>query len=303
MKTDFAKHTTINNTSFEKLSLGTAALGGVWGPVSKAASIETLLYALENGIQSFDSAPAYGDAEEILGAALRQWKGPKPFISTKAGRLKSFDAGISAYDFSPDGIQRSVENSLKILGIEALDVLFLHDPSYVKKHEWKHAVNTLHDLKAQGLTKAIGLGGNIETDLYSIVSDMQVDVFMGYNRFNVVCQDALQNEYIFFQQQKTQLWQASPLYNGLLGSKFELYKKERMPWIPKEHLEKAIALSKYCDKNNFTLPELSIRFMHSNSSVSKVVMGASNVEELSTTLAYWNKGPLPQKAINFINAV
>src|SRR5437870_5406146 len=98
--------------SLERCILGTAGLGGVWGPVNPLESVRTLLFALEIGINAIDTAPAYGDAEKYVGEALRNWGGIAPQISTKVGRLKSYDASEGKYDYSDDGIWRSLEQSL-----------------------------------------------------------------------------------------------------------------------------------------------------------------------------------------------
>src|SRR5438128_357161 len=101
----------------ERAVLGTAGLGGVWGKVHPTESVDTLLQALESGVNAIDTAPAYGDAETYLGKALHEWHGPKPQISSKVGRLKSFAADEGRYDFSEQGMQRSIEQSLETIGI------------------------------------------------------------------------------------------------------------------------------------------------------------------------------------------
>ena len=75
--------------SLDRCVLGTAALGGVWGPVNKKESVATLLMALDAGITAIDTAPAYGDAEQFIGEALRSWKGSLPAITTKVDKLFS----------------------------------------------------------------------------------------------------------------------------------------------------------------------------------------------------------------------
>ena len=93
----------------ERCVLGTVGLGGIWGKVSPEESVNTLLKALENGIQAIDTAPAYGDAETYVGKALRLWPGENPQISSKVGRLKGYAADEGNYDFSNAVMQKSVE--------------------------------------------------------------------------------------------------------------------------------------------------------------------------------------------------
>src|SRR5688572_13922057 len=89
--------------------LGTAGLGGVWGRVDPEESVRTILTSLECGISAIDTAPAYGNAEEFIGKALQQWRGPQPAVSTKVGRLKTFAADDGRYDYSVKGMQSSLE--------------------------------------------------------------------------------------------------------------------------------------------------------------------------------------------------
>ena len=270
--------------SRNKIVLGTAGLAGIWGPVNFAESEQTIHYALEQGIYHFDTSPAYADAESILGKALYTWKGIKPFISTKAGKLKADNPDADTYDFSPAGLIRSVSESLETLKISCIDVLFLHDPTGLKPDEIQAAIDTLIEIKAKGWAKAIGIGGNYGADFTSYVSSKYFDHFMGYNRFNILNQDALTNEYLTLQNQQINIWQASPLYMGLLGSKLETYIKEHPSWIPQTHIQRAIELNEYCKKTTVSISALALHFVYDNPLIYKMVLGASNFSELKQSL-------------------
>jgi D-threo-aldose 1-dehydrogenase len=270
--------------SRDKIVLGTAGLAGIWGPVNFTESEQTIHYALEQGIYHFDTSPAYADAESILGKALYTWKGKTPFISTKAGKLKADNPDADTYDFSPAGLIRSVSESLETLKISCIDVLFLHDPTGLKPDEIQAAIDTLIEIKAKGWAKAIGIGGNYGADFTSYVSSKYFDHFMGYNRFNILNQDALTNEYLTLQNQQINIWQASPLYMGLLGSKLETYIKEHPSWIPQTHIQRAIELNEYCKKTTVSISALALHFVYDNPLIYKMVLGASNFSELKQSL-------------------
>ena len=270
--------------SRNKIVLGTAGLAGIWGPVNFAESEQTIHYALEQGIYHFDTSPAYADAESILGKALYTWKGIKPFISTKAGKLKADNPDADTYDFSPAGLIRSVSESLETLKVGCIDVLFLHDPTGLKSHEIQAAIDTLIEIKAKGWAKAIGIGGNYGADFTSYVSSKYFDHFMGYNRFNILNQEALTNEYLTLQNQQINIWQASPLYMGLLGSKLETYIKEHPSWIPQTHIQRAIELNEYCNRTTVSISALALHFVYDNPLIYKMVLGASNFSELKQSL-------------------
>jgi D-threo-aldose 1-dehydrogenase len=270
--------------SRDKIVLGTAGLAGIWGPVNFTESEQTIHYALEQGIYHFDTSPAYADAESILGKALYTWKGKTPFISTKAGKLKADNPDADTYDFSPAGLIRSVSESLETLKISCIDVLFLHDPTGLKSHEIQAAIDTLIEIKAKGWAKAIGIGGNYGADFTTYVSSKYFDHFMGYNRFNILNQEALTNEYLTLQNQQINIWQASPLYMGLLGSKLETYIKEHPSWIPQAHIQRAIELNEYCKKTTVSISALALHFVYDNPLIYKMVLGASNFTELKQSL-------------------
>jgi len=278
----------MNLPSKNKIVLGTAGLAGIWGPVNFAESEQTIHYALEQGIYYFDTSPAYADAESILGKALYTWKGIKPFISTKAGKLKADNPDADTYDFSPAGLIRSVSESLETLKVSSIDVLFLHDPTGLKLHEIQAAIDTLLEIKSNGWAKAIGIGGNYGVDFNPYVSSKYFDHFMGYNRFNILNQEALTNEYLALQNQQINIWQASPLYMGLLGSKLETYIKEQPSWIPASDLQRAKELNAYCKKTSVSISAMALHFVYDNPLIHKMVLGASNFSELKQSLEWLN---------------
>ena len=278
--------------SRDKIVLGTAGLAGIWGPVNFTESEQTIHYALEQGIYHFDTSPAYADAESILGKALYTWKGKTPFISTKAGKLKADNPDADTYDFSPAGLIRSVSESLETLKISCIDVLFLHDPTGLKPDEIQAAIDTLLEIKSKGWAKQIGIGGNYGSDFTPYVSSKYFDHFMGYNRFNILNQEALTNEYLILQNQQINIWQASPLYMGLLGSKLATYVNESPSWIPKSHIQRAIEFNQYCNKTTVSISALALHFVYASPLIYKMVLGASNFSELKQSLDWLDDSSL-----------
>ena len=106
IKGDYKKSSFFNNQS--RLVVGCSGLGGVWRPIEEKDAVETLMYALENGVSVFDTAPSYNKSQQYLGKALKQWTGKKSFISTKVGRLKADKAEDCIVDYSPETMRKSV---------------------------------------------------------------------------------------------------------------------------------------------------------------------------------------------------
>ena len=123
------------------VGLGTAPLGGLYADVSPTDAAAAVAEAVEIGYRYFDTAPlyGYGAAERTLGRGL-QGREPGVVVSTKVGRIIDEDAsrptgdmfagstGAASWDFSADGVRRSLEASLDRLGRSYIDIVFIHDP-------------------------------------------------------------------------------------------------------------------------------------------------------------------------------
>lgn len=168
------------------LGLGASALGGVFGEVAEDDAIRTVHAALEAGITLFDVAPAYGAtrSERVLGRALAGVPRERYVLSTKVG--KSTDAaGRDHFDYSADAIRRSLDASLARLGVDAVDVLHLHDFDYLAGTLAASALTegfaTLQALKAEGRIRAVG-AGIYAMDLWKrVLTEVELDVILLHN--------------------------------------------------------------------------------------------------------------------------
>lgn len=288
------------NVERDRLVLGTAGLAGLWGKIDEDESVKTILYALEQGITHFDAAPAYADAERILARALREWKGPQPFVSTKAGKLKADHPDSISYDFSPAGIFKSAHESLQLFGRDQLDLLFLHDPPGMTAAEIPYAVEAMQILKRDGLVKNIGIGGNYGASFEPFVADNGFTHFMGFNRYNIINQSARDTEFVQLENAGIQVWQASPLYMGLLGNKLDQYAQREPEWIPATDLQQAIAMKKYCDASGLSLTGLALQYVFNSPCINKLVLGASKHSELEESIQFLESTSLRDEALKHL---
>lgn len=148
-----------------ELAFGGAPLGNLYAPLSEATADATVAAAWEHGIRSFDTAPLYGHglSERRLGRALHERPRGEYVLSTKVGRLLAPGAGGTdgfvipathhvVWDFSADGVRRSLEASLERLGLDRVDTVLIHDPD---RHYRGGMPEALWDeLRAQGLLRA-----------------------------------------------------------------------------------------------------------------------------------------------------
>ncbi|QYM78993.1 aldo/keto reductase [Horticoccus luteus] len=277
-----------------RLALGLAGLGGAWGAVDEGEARETLRAALAAGVTVFDVAPAYGRGEELLGAALATWRGQRPIISTKVGRIAASGALELAFDFSPAGMRTSVERSLAALGVERIDLLFLHEPDHVPREERPRVAATLRQLRADGLARRIGLAGGDGAAWDGLLEGEGVDVVMLFRRLDACVLDGAREEVPRLRRAGVATYGASPLHMGLLGGRFEEFIQERPHWVWPAALARAERLKVLAEATGLALPTLAHRFAFSLAGLDRVVIGARNVRELQAALTDFAAGPLPE---------
>ena len=185
------------------VGLGTAPLGGLYAGVSPDDAISAIETAFDLGYRYFDTAPlyGYGAAERALGRAL-EGRQAGIAVSTKVGRTIDENAprnsgdmfagtvGTASWDFSADGVHRSMEASLERLGRSFVDVVYLHDPDEHAQQALDEAYPALERLRASGVIGAIGVGMN-EPDLPArFVYETDIDVVLIAGRYTLLDQSA-----------------------------------------------------------------------------------------------------------------
>jgi aryl-alcohol dehydrogenase-like predicted oxidoreductase len=142
---------------------GAWAIGGsgwqfAWGKQDDADSIAAIHRSLELGVNWIDTAAVYGlgHSEEIVGAALKAWRGAKPYVFTKCSRLWDKD-GMLHGNLHADSIQREIDASLRRLGVDAIDLYQIHWPPNPDSPELEEGWSKLADLKREGKVRWIGV--------------------------------------------------------------------------------------------------------------------------------------------------
>jgi len=277
----------------DRLAFGLAGVGGAWGEVDPGVARETLRQAVEYGLGVFDVAPTYGTAEKLLGEVLARWRGPRPIVSTKVGRIPCTKALEEAFDFSPAGMRDSLRRSLAILGLPAVDLLFLHEPEYVPPAERARVVATLRQLQADGLARRLGLASGHGPGWDGYVETGCFDVVMLFRRLDACIFDGLAADLPRVRRAGLATYGASPLHMGLLGSRHEEFVRDRPNWVWPEQIERAVRLKALAAERGLPLPSLAHRFAFSAEEIDRVVIGARTPAELTAALADFAAGPLP----------
>jgi D-threo-aldose 1-dehydrogenase len=278
------------------LALGTAAIGNLYTEVADEQAHEAVAEAWKQGVRYFDTAPHYGLglAERRLGAALRDLPRDQYTVSTKVGRrLEPTDEGGDdlangfavpathrrVWDFSADGVRRSLEASLERLGLDRVDVVYLHDPDHHAEQAFREGYPALEELRAQGVVGAIGAGMNQAEMLTRFVRDTDVDVVLCAGRYTLLDQGA-----------RTELLPAavqrgvSVVIGGAFNSGLLADPKPSATYdygcAPAELLERALRMKDVADRHGITLRGAALAFCAAHPTVAAVLVGARSAAEV-----------------------
>jgi len=171
-----------------QLAFGTAPLGGLFGPVEERDAIALVHEALDLGITFVDTSPYYGSAEERLGRALAGRR-DDVVLATKAGRY-----GPADFDFTPDRLRRSVEQSLRLLRTDHVDILQLHDVEFVPLGPvLEDSVAALASMRDEGLCRYVGVTGYPVATMSRALREADLDVLLTYAH-DTLLDDSLQDQ-------------------------------------------------------------------------------------------------------------
>jgi L-galactose dehydrogenase len=263
--------------SVSELGFGAAGLGNEYGPADPAEGVRAVHAAIDQGISFFDVAPYYGRtlAEERLGVAL-EGKRHKVFLATKCGRYD-----IAAFDFSPVRIRASIDESLRRLRTDHLDLFQAHDVEFVDRRQIiDEAIPTLREIQRQGKARLIGITGLQLKVMGDIATAAPVDTILSYCRYNLMLADLDDSLGPFTAERGIGLINASPLHMGILS--------ERGPrdWHPApEAVKQAGArVVQLCLAHGRKPAEVALRFCLDYPRAATTVVGMSTVAEVEENL-------------------
>lgn len=282
------------------LSLGTAPLGGLFRHVEDDTAAAVVQAALDAGLNYIDTAPLYGHgvAERRIGAALAAAGVERSayVLSTKVGRLiVDNPAGPSdgyadappseaVFDFTPEGIRRSLEESLERLGLSAVDVVYIHDPDDHEEQALKVAYPVLHELREQGVVKAIGTGMNQSRIPTRFVRETDVDAVLLAGRYTLLDQSGAADLLPACLERGTSIVIGGVYNSGLLADPRPGATFNYVP-APPELIARAQELERICARHDVPLKAAAIQFPLAHPAVATVLTGARDVAELTENLA------------------
>ncbi|BAI74167.1 D-threo-aldose 1-dehydrogenase (plasmid) [Azospirillum sp. B510] len=304
--------------SLPAIGLGCAQLGGLYRPTDPAEADGLLAAAWDAGIRYFDTAPyyGYGRSERRLGAALCDRPRDGFMLSTKVGRLIRPNTGGArvrgvdgdgwadpppfhpVYDYSRDGILRSVEDSLQRLGLARIDILYVHDIGRVTHgdghaHHWQALTRgggfrALEKLRRDGAVPAIGLGVNEWEVALEAMDEVDLDCVMLAGRYTLLEQTSLSPFLERCLAAGTRIAAAGVFNSGILAGNGKFNYAD----APPETIGRVEALAAACREFDVELPAAALQFPLAHPAVASCVTGVRNARQLTTNLA-WLRARVP----------
>jgi D-threo-aldose 1-dehydrogenase len=281
-----------------ELSLGCAQLGNLHEAMDDDTAHATVDAACEAGMHYFDTAPHYGLglSERRLGAALATRPRADYVLSTKVGRLleplpavagqdtEGFAVAAThrrVWDFSRDGVRRSLEDSLQRLGVDRVDIVYLHDPDDHLEQVLVAGYPALEELRDEGVVAAIGAGMNQSPMLAELARNTDVDLLMLAGRYTLLEQGALDDLLPVCERRGIGVVVAGVFNSGLLA-------RDDVPDdatydyapAPPDVLDRARRIADVCKRHGTALPEAAIAFPLGHPAVVSVCVGARSPEQV-----------------------
>ena len=282
-----------------RLGFGGAPLGAASGPEGRARAIETVRRGYELGLRFFDTAPLYGKgkSERYYGSALSAFDGSSYTLSSKVGRVinHNFSGPLDLYaedppfdmvfDFSYNGIRRSIDETLARMGLDRLDIVLIHDPD----DHWEQAIGeaypTLAYLRSQGIIGAIGAGMNQWEMLARFAREGDFDCFLVAGRYTLLDHSALEVLLPLCEEKQISVILGGPYNSGILASDLGPFTTYFYQDTPPEVLEMAKMIKAVCDRHNVPLKAAALQFGLAHPAVAATIPGPRSQEELEDNVA------------------
>ncbi len=318
---------------FAGIGFGAAPLGNYRRALSNEDCQQTLDAAWDSGMRYFDTAPLYGFglSEARVGRALRSRPRDEYVLSSKVGRLlepvppEEADGIIFVdippfkfiYDYSYDGVMRSYEESLKRIGVDRIDVLYVHDIDAFN-HGSREAAEArtreliddggwraLSELRNSGAVSAIGVGVNEWEPCARMLELADPDIFLLAGRYTLLEHEPLETLFPECERRGVGVVIGGPYNSGVLAGR-DTYNYGD---IPDEVVTKVKVIADVCAAHKVQMPAAALQFVLAHPSVITVIPGPQTVEETLNNVellkepipaAFWEDlrtaGPLPANA-------
>jgi L-galactose dehydrogenase len=261
------------------LSLGGVAFGDMYSRLGPGEADACVRRAIDLGINLIDTSPYYGQtrSESVLGDILAGGLRDKIFLCSKAGRN-----GMADFDFTPAAMERSIEESLRRLRTDRLDVVIAHDIEFATDFEavFSDTAAVLHKLKAKGKCRFIGMSGLPLGILRSAIERCKLDVVISYTHYTLQNQRLLMDLLPTAESYGVGVMNASPLCMGLLSD------HGPPDWHPAPAAVKAAADEARVRSRSrgASLAFLGMQFCYAEPRIATTISGAARAPEIEANV-------------------
>jgi D-threo-aldose 1-dehydrogenase len=287
-------------------AFGAAPIANLGRQISEADAYAAVDAAWEAGIRYFDVAPHYGIGlrEQRIGAALAERPRSEFVLSTKVGRLlvdnpegiQPDPEGFAVaspltrrLDYSREGVLRSVEESLARLGLDYIDIAFVHDPDEQYREALEGAFPALGELRSQGMITSYGAGMNQSGMLAEFVLNTDLDVIMCAGRYTLLEQGALNDLLPTATSHGVTIVAAAVFNSGILArDRPSTEATYNYGPVPQDVVTRVNAIADVCERHSVPLPAAAVQFPLRHPAVATVCVGARSAEQVDRNVALFD---------------
>jgi D-threo-aldose 1-dehydrogenase len=309
---------TARPVTLTRMGFGGAPLGNLYRRVTDEDAQAALQAAYERGIRYFDTAPQYGLglSERRFGEALRRFGRERVTLSTKVGRLLEDCAPDEVtpaafvdvpqkrivYDYTYDGVMRSHDASLERLGVEAVDILLVHDVD-VFTHGSRQASDAkvrelfdgkgykaLEELREAGQVQAIGAGVNEWEVCETLLNHGDFDCFLLAGRYTLLEQEALESFLPLCLERDVGIILGGPYNSGILATGAVEGAYYNYAPAPPNILDLVRRIEAICKDHGVRLAEAALQFVTGHPAVRTVIPGAINAAQVAANVELFSRG-------------
>lgn len=272
-----------------QLGLGCAPLAHLYSHIPEQQALDLIRFTQANGAAFYDTAPLYGAgvSETRLGIALQGVPRDQFVIATKVGRLVQPDGNMQ-FDWSRDGVHRSLADSLRRLRVNRVEILHMHDPDHHIDQAINEAFPALADLRAQGVIDMIGCGVNTWQLAQTLVRNCDLNCLLLAGRYTLLEQESL----AFMDEcaAKGVKVLLGGVYNtGILATGAVAGAKYQYADAPAPIMERVRRIEKLCEAFGISLRAAALHFPLAHPAVASLMVGAQSAGEYGQTLSAYHE--------------
>lgn len=252
--------------------------------------------AIELGINAIDTAPAYADSEKTVGEAITGIESPLIVTTKLGGRPQPFDPQ------DREGLRFSVEESLRLLGREHVDILMVHEPDRPGQYPWwtnyspleGPALELIDELKAEGKVRFSGLAGTTVSEMTGLIASDRFDVVLTAFNYNALYREAADTVIPAALERDMGIVLGSAYGQGFLTRRADEEVRARPIWLAEARQRQLLAYYDLLDQAGMPAFELCLRFVLANPAISTIPIGCKTAAHLEASVQAAAKGPLPE---------